>query len=424
MNILMLSINYAPEPTGFAPHLTALCEHLALKGHSVTVLTGFPFAPYWSRLPAYKGKFISKEFTNNVRIIRLTHFIPRRPGSFVQRILLESSFCITAAYVNATQHLGSWDLLIYIGAQPSIAMLTRVIAHFKKCPYVVKITDLAAQAAEDVGIIKSNLLKIILNYFEYSAYLHAQGAVVLCNGFKESLIAHKYPDERIAVIGDSVDLELIYPKESGAIFRQENRLSTNDYVVLYSGSMGIKQGLVNVIEAARLLKDKAPHVKWVLVGDGELKPTINSLVHQYRIENQVRLLPLQPDNAMADMFSAANLLLLNQLRTLKDTVIPSKLLTYMAAGKPVLAAVSMDSQGAILLKEAQGGIIVEAENPEILANAVYGCIQDSFALIEMGQRNRVFSENHFDRKIIVAQQESFFKEIVRYYKEELNLANM
>ena len=424
MKLLVLSINYAPEPTGFAPHVAALCEHLAFKGHSVTVLTGFPFAPYWSRFPSYKGNFVLKESINNVKIFRLTHFIPRRPSSFVQRILLESSFCIMAAFVIVSKHLGKWDLLVYVGAQPSIAMLTRVIAHFKKCPYVVKITDLAAQAAQDVGIIKSKLLKKALDYFEYSAYLHAQGAVVLCNGFKESLIAHKYPDERIVIIRDSVDLDLIYPKESGDIFRQQNRLSRNDFVVLYSGSMGIKQGLVNVIEAARLLKEKAPHIKWVLVGDGELKPTIDSLVHQYRIEDEVRLLPLQPENAMADMFSAANLLLLNQIRTVKDTVIPSKLLTYMAAGKPVLAAVSIDSQGAILLKEARGGIIVEPENPAELANAVYSCVQDSFTLLEMGQRNRVFSENHFDRKQIVAEQESFFKEIVRYYKEELNLANM
>lgn len=419
MNILVLSINYAPEPTGFAPHLTALCEHLALKGHSITVLTGFPFAPYWSRLPKYKGNFILKESMNNVKIVRLTHFIPRRPGSFIQRILLESSFCIAAAFVSVCQRLGSLDLVVYVGAQPSIAMLTRFIAHIKKCPYIVKITDLAAQAAEDVGIIKSKLLKKILTSFEYSAYLHAQGAVVLCNGFKESLIAHEYPDERIAVIRDSVDLDLICPKESGDIFRQQNSLSRNDFVVLYSGSMGIKQGLVNVIEAARLLKEKAPHVKWVLVGDGELKPTIESLIDQYRIEDEVRLLPLQPENAMADMFSAANVLLLNQLRTVKDTVIPSKLLTYMAAGKPVLAAVNINSQGAILLKEAQGGIIVEPENPAELANAVYSCIQDSSNLHEMGQRNRVFSEKHFDRRQIVADQESFFKEIVGRYKAEL-----
>jgi colanic acid biosynthesis glycosyl transferase WcaI len=419
MKILVLSINYSPEPTGFAPHITALCEHMALKGHSVTVMTGFPFAPYWHRLPSNKGKFFLKEFINNVKVLRLTHFIPRRPDSFVQRILLESSFCITAAFVNVGQRTGSWDLLVYVGAQPSIAMLTRVIAHVKKCPYVVKITDLASQAAEEVGIIKSKLLKRILIYFEYSAYLHAQGIIVLCNGFKESLIAHKYPDERIAIIRDSVNLDLIYPKESGDIFRQQYRLSRNDFVVLFSGSMGKKQGLVNVIEAARLLKEKAPHVKWVLVGDGELKPTIDSLVDQYKIEDEVRLLPLQPENAMADMFSAANLLLLNQLRTLKDTVIPSKLLTYMAAGKPVLAAVNIDSQGAILLKEAKGGIIVEPENPAELANAVYGCVQDSSDLREMGQRNRVFSEKHFDRRQIVAEQEIFIEEIVRHYKAEL-----
>ena len=134
---------------------------------------------------------------------------------------------------------------------------------------------------------------------------------------------------------------------------------------------------------------------------GESRSTIESLVHRYGIEDEVRLLPLQPENEMANMYSAANLLLLNQIRSIKDTVIPSKLLTYMAAGKPVLAAVNINSQGAILLKEAKGGIIVEPENPAELANAVYGCVQDSSDLREMGQRNRVFSEKHFDRRQIV-----------------------
>jgi glycosyltransferase involved in cell wall biosynthesis len=84
-----------------------------------------------------------------------------------------------------------------------------------------------------------------------------------------------------------------------------------------------------------------------------------------------------------------------------------------------LAAVNTDSQGAILLKEAKGGIIVEPENPAELANAVYCCVQDFSSLHEMGKRNRVFSEKHFDRRQIVADQESFFKEIVGRYKAEL-----
>src|SRR5712691_6327546 len=90
--LLIVSLNYAPEPTGFAPHTAALAEHLAAEGHAVTVVTGFPYAPRWRRWPEYRGPFMRIGQQRGVRLVRLSHFIPRRPGSAVQRILMEGSF--------------------------------------------------------------------------------------------------------------------------------------------------------------------------------------------------------------------------------------------------------------------------------------------------------------------------------------------
>jgi colanic acid biosynthesis glycosyl transferase WcaI len=112
------------------------------------------------------------------------------------------------------------------------------------------------------------------------------------------------------------------------------------------------------------------------------------------------------------MFSAADVLLLNQLTTVKDTVIPSKLLTYMAAGRPVLAAVNANSQGAKLLREADGGIIVEPENPRALAEGLKGLMRDESVLKEMGERNRQYAVEHFDRKKILLAQEMFLAHVV------------
>ena len=412
MNLLVLSINYAPEPTGFAPHTTALCEYLASQRHAVTVMTGFPFAPYWARYPAYQGKFIERKRLNGVDVIRLTHFMPRVPGKMSQRLLMEGTFCALAAVNALLQFRSSYEAILYVGAQPSMAMLARMIARFHRIPYFVKITDLAAQAATDVGIVKSPTLKKFLSHFEYAAYRHASGAIVLCNAFREALISHGYPSERIRIIRDSVNLDLIRPVSNGDAFRREHGLSSDDFVVLYSGSMGIKQGLTNVVEAARFLKDGHPMIKWVLVGDGELKPTLQKLVAEYELFEQVRLLPLQAENKMSAMFSCADLLLLNQLREVKDTVIPSKLLTYMASGQAVLAAVNSSSQAAALLREAQGGVIVKPQDPSALALAIKQLQANRSALPEMGQRNRKYAEKHFDRRQIVRAQEAFLIKIV------------
>jgi colanic acid biosynthesis glycosyl transferase WcaI len=236
---------------------------------------------------------------------------------------------------------------------------------------------------------------------------------VLCTGFQEALVNNQYPPELIRIIQDSVDLGLIRPVSEGSShFRIKHHLSPDDFVLLYSGSMGLKQGLTNIVEAAQLLRDECPFVKWILVGDGELMPTLRTLIAKHDLAEQVSILPLQPKAEMSAMFSSADVLLLNQLSNMKDTVIPSKLLTYMAAGRTVLAAVNESSQAATLLRESQGGIIVVPESPTALATAVNQLQADRTGLAEMGRRNRQYAEKHFDQREIVAAQEKFLLDVV------------
>src|SRR5439155_23442929 len=77
----IITINYAPEPSGFAPHATQIAEYLGAHGHDVAVFTGFPFAPAWRRRELDRGRFFARERAGNVEVHRLTHFIPRRPSS-------------------------------------------------------------------------------------------------------------------------------------------------------------------------------------------------------------------------------------------------------------------------------------------------------------------------------------------------------
>ena len=102
----ILSINYAPEPTGFSQHASALAEHLARKGHDVTVYTGFPFAPAWRRSEDYRGVITATEHTGGVTVRRLTHFIPRRPSSTIERALMEGSFSAMAFCAMAAADCG------------------------------------------------------------------------------------------------------------------------------------------------------------------------------------------------------------------------------------------------------------------------------------------------------------------------------
>src|SRR5712692_3739417 len=158
MRILVLSINYSPEPTGFAPHVTALCEHLARARHNVVTITGFPFAPYWSRWDHEGRGSIAEEQRNGVQLFRVRHFVPSRPRSLVERLLMEGSYCLLALWTVLSRVHSTSDVILYVGAQPSIAMLARWLGWWQGKPYVLAINDLAARAAGDVGIVRREWL--------------------------------------------------------------------------------------------------------------------------------------------------------------------------------------------------------------------------------------------------------------------------
>jgi glycosyltransferase involved in cell wall biosynthesis len=412
LRLLLVSINYAPEQTGFAQHVTALAESLVRRGHVVTVLTGFPFAPQWRRWPEYHGRAITREDVNGVEVIRLAHFIPSRPGHLLRRVWMEMSFSLIAGPALAWSRQAPWNLIVYYGAQPSLAMFARMLAWWKRVPYVVSIQDLAAQAASDVGIARHPLISKLMQRFEYSTYRNASRALVLCEAFKDALVSNGYNAGRIHVIPSPIDVDRVRPVAPSTRFREANGLAADDFVVLYSGSMGLKQGLINVIEASRETAKKAPNVKWVLVGDGEVKSTLQQLIHRHALGEFVKMLSLHPEEEMPMMFASADLLLLNQVGAVKTTVIPSKLLTYMSAGKPVLAAVNPGSQGAELLRRATGGMIINADDSQALAAAVLELRnRDCGELLDMGRRNRTFAEQHFDSKRILAAQEALLVDV-------------
>jgi colanic acid biosynthesis glycosyl transferase WcaI len=407
--VLVVSINYAPEPTGFAPHVTALVEFLKDSGWNVAVLTGFPFAPHWKRWPEYAGRWMTLTQTARGRLIRLTHYIPSRPRKIWQRLLMEASFCVSASLA-LLRHPLKYDYIVYVGAQPSLAMWCRGLAALTGRPYAVMINDMATDAAVDVGIIQNRLVRRALATFESAAYCGADRALVLCSSFTRSLreMGYRRP---IEMVRSPVDLALIRPQATHLAFRQEIGLKATDFVILFAGSMGLKQGLMNVVAAAERLRYDEPRIRWVLVGDGEMREEIEERVRQSQLGAIVTFLQFQPESRLSDLFSIADVLLLNQLKAVKDSVIPSKLLSYMAAGRPVLAAVNRTSQGAEIINEAGGGVLVEPENPPALADAAKLLLCDRRQLARMGELNRRYAESHFDQGVILRDQLRFISRL-------------
>jgi colanic acid biosynthesis glycosyl transferase WcaI len=411
MRILVIGINYAPEKTSVAPFTTGLSEHLASKGHEVAVITAFPYYPEWRVQQGYRGRAHLTERINNVRVQRVWHFVPRRASNLVQRLMHDFSFTMSALL--AGLFVGEFDMIYCCCPPPTLALTAHVLAKIRGKPFVIKITDLASDAALATGILKEGIVVRMARAVERFAYSKADRVVCLCQAFVETLAARGIAAEKLQLIPDWADTQRVYPIAGISAFRRANELTQDQFLVMHTGNMGKKQDLMNVVRAAELSQDKSDLV-WLLVGQGEERAVIEEEIRRRELRN-IRLLPLQPTEGIAEMYSGADVLLLNQKAAVEDSVIPSKLLTYMAAGRTVLAAVSERSEAARQILEAQCGLLVPAEDPKALVEAVFALRRDPARRQKLGANGRVYAEMRFTKQNVLREYDLLFN---RYTNRE------
>jgi len=284
-----------------------------------------------------------------------------------------------------------------------LAFAAYLLAKIRRRPYIIILADLASDAAMATGILKEGPVIRFARAIEGFAYKRADKTVCICHGFVEKLTARGIPAEKLALIPLWGDTEKVYPIPNASKFREDNRVGSDRFLVMHTGNMGKKQDLMNVIRAAELLKEQKDFL-WLLVGQGEERATLEQAVLERKLEN-VALLPLQPEEALAEMYSSADVLLLNQRATIVDSVIPSKLLTYMAAGRAVVASVSDQSETARYIERAKCGVIVEPDNPSALVEAVLNLKQTSDLRRKLGANGRTYVEENFTKEKILREYE-------------------
>lgn len=408
MRILILGINYFPERTSVAPFTTGLSEHLAIQGHSVHVVTAFPYYPEWRIWEEYRGRITQKEVRRGVEIRRVRHFIPRRASSLTQRLLHDFSF--TAAALTAGLAAGPCDVIYCSCPPPALALAAYLLSRIKNVPYVIKLTDLASEAALATGILREGILMRCARAMEKFVYRQAHAVICLCEGFREKLAQGGIPADRLRRIPDWGDTEAIRPVRSDGSFRDANRISREQFVVLHTGNMGKKQDLLNVVRAAAL-SGGDPGLLWVIVGEGEERALVESEIRRRRPGNLL-LLPLQPVEALCQLYAAADVLLLNQKAAVKDAVIPSKLLTYMASGRPVLCAANSGSVASRLIREARCGVVVKPEDPAALREGSLALRADAVLRFEMGANGRAYAERNYNKARVLDSYDQFFESLL------------
>jgi colanic acid biosynthesis glycosyl transferase WcaI len=406
LHILLVTSAYAPERTGTAPLNTELCEYLAARGHRISVATSFPHYPKWKVFPAYRGKLWQQETLNGVTIFRSYAYIPSRRKT-MRRILHDTSVGLFSGLRGLA--IGQVDLVLAVSPPLQVGLAGCFLAWLKGTPLLLDLHDLVPDLAIAVGMLRNPLAIKMARLLEKFIYNRSDRILIISEGFVPSLTGKGVMKSKISFLPLWVDSKLITPGIRNGCFRKTQNIGEAQTVVLYTGNMGAKQNLENVLEAADRLRTYQD-VLFLFVGDGSEKKRLQQYAHDKALSN-VRFLPLlpsQPRELLPEMLAAADVLVLNQSGHIIDMVIPSKLFTYMAAGRPIVAAVNQSSQAAACIRRAGSGIAVEPENPTALAEAIFQLKEDRELGERLGRQGRLFVEEHSARDRIFNMYEDTF----------------
>jgi len=364
MRIIILSINYWPEETGIGVFTTYRAEYLAAAGHDVEVYTTFPYYPQWKVPSCYANKLAVSEERNGVRILRSYSYVPN-PVTPLKRVLHEASYtatCLLRAIARKRP-----DILFVVSPPLGLAANAFVLSRLWRVPYVFDVQDLQPDSAAELSMLPSWALKVLYR-IEHAAYRYASLISTLTNGMQARIVGKGIPSEKLVLFEPRADesLSSIAPTE-GNDFRHRYDLD-NKFLVVHSGNMGVKQGLDVIVNAAALNRSDNSML-FLLVGDGSAGKSIRQQAAKLELQN-VRFLPVLDSEEFRGLLAASDICLLTQHKASCECAFPSKLVTYLTAGRPVVASVNHNSEAAQAIFESGAGEVVACDNANSLLEAI------------------------------------------------------
>lgn len=398
MKILILGINYAPEPVGIGPYTTGMANHLVAAGHQVTVVCGKPYYPAWRIDPAYAGRKVMQTVEDGVRVVRLPLYVPAMPNGR-RRVMHHASFAARAqsAMLAEACRLRP-DLVIAIAPSLISALAARTTARLFGAKLWLHVQDFEVEAAFATGLLsdKGMVGRAALGFETWS--LHADRISTISPQMCAKLLDRGIPADRVIEFRNWASIDQITPLAGPSPYHAEWQID-RPHVALYSGNIANKQGVGIIVDAARLLAQRRD-LMFVICGDG---PSRTRLMEATAGLDNVRFADLQPKERLSDLLGLASVHLLPQIAGAADLVLPSKLTNMLASGRPVVAT-AMPGTG--LAHEVEGvGLVTAPENAADFAAAITRLLDDDALRAQLGQAARQRGEERWSKATILGNFE-------------------
>jgi colanic acid biosynthesis glycosyl transferase WcaI len=369
LRLQLWSWNYEPEPTAMGPIAALWAREMAARGHDVEVITGFPHYPpdvFPQRFRPYR------EHRNGVRVLRLPLLIGH--SSALRRIGEEVTYTLSTS--GAVALARSPDVVVAVS--PSFAALLPIAVRCRLAhvPFILWLQDILPDAAVTTGLVRDGSLVAIARRYERWVYDAADQIVVISDTFLENLLSKGVSRDKIARLYNPTTREI----------RESARVPPAKARILAMGNIGFSQGLA---EHLRAFEASDVDATFIIAGTGELEDAVRREVRTSRVQ----VLGLVSDARLQEELDHATLAVVTQREDVVEFNVPSKLMTFMSQGLPVLASVRRSSEVARIIEQSGGGWIATRDDfPQTLAHV----LADRSEVDRRSQAAADFARREFD----------------------------
>lgn len=404
LRLVVLCPHFAPDlaPTGVV--MTRIVTELAARGHELHVVTSLPWYRNHAIEPGWGGRLWRTEKTDWGSIIRVHPFPGKSKSNLLRRALgfLAFSYAVGIRSVHADGFPFKVDGVLAMSPPLTLGLTGWFTKIIRRAPLVFNIQDVFPDAAIQTGAISNKKIIAAAKWLERVSYQRSDAVVLLSSDLRTNIankIDMKFHD-RLHVIPNFVDTIAITPQNRMTAYRTELGIG-DQLVVMYAGNVGFSQSLNLVAEAAA----KFPEIAFVINGDGSARKKLQQDCAQLA---NVYFGDYQPIERLSEVLATGDIHLVPLRAGLASVSVPSKSYSILAAGRPMLAAIDLNTEIPKMLRESGAGIAVEPDNAPAFIEALGQLVSNRERLWEMGARGRNWVETHASPASVAAQYEAIF----------------
>ena len=404
LRLIVLCPHFEPDmaPTGVV--MTRIVHELAARGHELHVVTSLPWYRKHQVETGWAGALWRIEKTTWGSISRVQPFAGQTKSNLVRRAV---GFILFSYFVGLRALFagGFWrraDGVLAMSPPLTLGLIGWHTKLFRGGKLVFNIQDVFPDAAFETGAISNQRVIAAASWLERVSYQRSDSVVLLSDDLANNVqrkLDQKF-HKRIRVIPNFVDTQAIVPMSRLTNYRRELGVDES-LVVMYAGNVGFSQSLELMIEAARVL----PNVIFVINGEGAARKSLEAKAHAL---SNVKFGDYQDASRLSEVLATGDLHVVPLRRGLGSVSVPSKTYSILAAGRPICAAIDLDTEVPRILAAANAGVCVEPDNQAAFVSAIAAMISDRKSLEEMGASGRKWVEGHASPQSIAQRYEALY----------------